>query len=81
MQGPGDFYAFGEVKRKANKFVQYELHEEAVITGMVVTTYKDFGLKKFRLRANNDLNTPHLLTVKEPIASEVESGTLFLSAY
>ena len=61
----------GEVKRKANKFVQYEIHEETVITGMIVTTYKDYGLKSFRLRANNDLNSPQLLTVKDPISSVV----------
>ena len=73
MQGPGQFFAFGEVKRKANKFVQFEFHEEAVLTGMIVTTYKDFGLKSFRLRANNDLNSPQLLTVKEPIAYVVRS--------
>ena len=40
---------------------------------MIVTTYKDFGLKSFRLRANNDLNSPQLLTVKEPIAYVVRS--------
>ena len=66
-------FAFEEVKRKANKFVQFEFHEEAVVTGMIVTTYKDFGLKSFRLRANNDLNTPQLLTVKDPIASVVRN--------
>lgn len=66
-------FAFGEIKRKANKFVQFEFHEEAVLTGMIVTTYKDFGLKSFRLRANNDPNSPQLLTVKDPIAYVVRS--------
>ena len=66
-------FAFEEVKRKANKFVQFEFHEEAVVTGMIVTTYKDFGLKSFRLRANNDLNSPELLTVEDPIASVVKN--------
>ena len=73
MQGPGELFGFSEVKRKANKFVHYEFHEEAVVTGMIVTTYKDFGLKRFRLRANNDLNSPQLLTVREPVASVVSS--------
>ena len=36
-----------------------------------MTTYKDYGLKSFRLRANNDLNSPQLLTVKDPISSVV----------
>ena len=73
FQGPGQFFAFDEVKREANKFIQFEFHEETVVTGMIVTTYKDFGLKRFRLRANNDLNSPELLTVREPIASVVRS--------
>ena len=55
------------VKRPANKYVQYEFHEEVVLNGIRVTTYKGHGLRRFRLRANNDLNNPHLLTMKEPI--------------
>ena len=55
------------MKRPANKYVQYEFHEEVVLNGMRVTTYKGQALRRFRLRANNDLNDPHLLTVSEPI--------------
>ena len=55
------------VKRPANKYVQYEFHEEVVLNAIRVTTYKGHGLRRFRLRANNDLNNPHLLTMKEPI--------------
>ena len=73
LQGPGQFFAFDEVNREANKFVEFEFHEETVVTGMIVTTYKDFGMKRFRLRANNDLNSPQLLTVREPVASVVSS--------
>ena len=55
------------MKRPANKYVQWEFHEEVVLNGMTVTTYQGHGLRRFRLRAGNDLNDPHLLTVKEPI--------------
>ena len=57
----------------ANKFVQFEFHEEVVISGMIITTYKDYALKKFRVRANNDLNNPNLLTVPNPIAHDVNN--------
>ena len=67
------FFAFSEVKRKANKYVQFEFHEEVVISGMIVTTYQGNSLKSFRVRANNDLNNPHLLTVNDPIASTVSN--------
>ena len=65
------FFAFSEVKRKANKYVQFEFHEEVVISGMIVTTYQGYSVNSFRVRANNDLNNPHLLTVNDPIASTV----------
>ena len=67
------FFAFSEVKRKANKYVQFEFHEEVVISGMIVTTYQGYSLKRFRVRANKDLNNPHLLTVNDPIASTVST--------
>ena len=69
--GPGTFLAFGEVKRRANKYVQLEFNQEAVIVGMIITTYKNYGLKKFRVRANNDLNNPSLLTMSEPLSRVV----------
>ena len=71
IKGPGEFFAFGEVKRRANKYVQLEFNEEVVLVGMVVTTYKNYGLRKFRVRANNDLNNPSLLTMDEPISQKV----------
>ena len=66
-QSQGHFFGFGVVKRPANKYVQYEFHEEVVLDGIKITTYKGHGLRRFRIRANNDLNNPHLLTVKQPI--------------
>ena len=71
IKGPGEFLAFGEVKRRANKYVQLEFNEEVVLVGMVITTYKNYGLRKFRVRANNDLNSPSLLTMDEPISQKV----------
>ena len=65
------FFAFSKVKRRANKYVQFEFHEEVVLNGMIVTTYQGYHLKSFRVRANNDLNNPHLLTVNDSIASTV----------
>ena len=71
IKGPGTFLAFGEVKRRANKYVQLELTQEAVIVGIIITTYKNHTLKKFRVRANNDLNNPSLLTMSDPISRAV----------
>ena len=69
MQGysfaPGLLLAFDWLKRPANKFVEFEFHEEVVLNGLVLTTYAGHGLRRFRVRANNDLNNPHLLTAKK----------------
>ena len=69
MQGfsfaPGLLVAFQEVKRPANKYVEFEFHEEVVLNGLILTTYSGLGLWRFRVRANNDLNNPHLLTAKK----------------
>ena len=74
LQGPGNFYGFGFVKTSANKYLQFEFHEEVVLTGMILTTYKNHMLRKFRVRANNDLNNPHLLTVDDPISQTVSDS-------
>ena len=66
-QSQGHFFGFGVVKRPANKYVQYEFHEEVVLNGIRITTYQGHGLRRLRIRANNDLNNPHLLTMKNPI--------------
>lgn len=66
------FFGFGYTKTSANKYVQFEFHEEVVLSGMILKTYKDHMLRKFRVRANNDFNNPHLLTVDEQISETVK---------
>ena len=34
---------------------------------MIVTTYKDYPLKSFRIRANKNHNDPHLFSEDDPI--------------
>ena len=34
---------------------------------MIVTTYKDYPLKSFRIRANKNPNDPHLFSEDDPI--------------
>ena len=38
-----------------------------VLNGLIVTTYKEYALKSFRVRANKNLNNPHLLSELDPI--------------
>ena len=45
--------------------MEFEFHEEVVLNGLVLTTYAGHGLRRFRVRANNDLNNPYLLTAKK----------------
>ena len=66
QEGPGLFLAF-KLWRPANKYVQFEFQEEVVLNGLIVTTYKDYALKSFRVRANKNLNNPHLLSEDDPI--------------
>ena len=45
--------------------MEFAFHEEGVLNGLVLTTYAGHGLRRFRVRANNDLNNPYLLTAKK----------------
>ena len=68
FKGPGYTIGF-----KSNwfpsKFVQFDFHEEVVLNGLVITTSKENYLKRFRVRANRDLNDPHILSNEEPIVN------------
>ena len=65
QEGPGQLVAFQS--GDGNKFVQFNFHEEVILNALRVTTFKDFPLKSFLVRALNDLNDPELFSVDDPI--------------
>ena len=66
MQGPGYIVGFKH-NGFPSKFLQFDFHEEVVLNGLVMTTSKEHYVKSFRVRANNDLNDPDILTNNNPI--------------